>query len=348
MDDIARLPASDRSELFGTASSRRGDMRPALIEKDFWVCWTLKRIFALEGPPAGLVFKGGTSLSKVYAAIDRFSEDVDLSFDRSALGFGGDNDPAKATSRQQESKRLEGLSAACRETIRDRFLPRLRTAFAAALGTTPSQETWRLELDRTDTGEQTLLFHYPAGIGERAGAMARYQLPVVRLELGARGDHWPAERSTVASYAAQAIPKPFKNPSCEVKALSPERTFWEKATILHVCYHRPSGKALPPRQSRHYYDVMKLHEKGIGKKALSDLDLLKSVAQHKAVFFRSADAKYDEAAPGSLRLLPPPSRKKELEDDYAKMREMIFGTPPSMDEILAVIAEIEQQVNASP
>ena len=87
MDDIARMAGRDRSELFSTTSGIRGDMLPALVEKDFWVCWTLKRIFTLDNPPAGLFFKGGTSLSKVYQAIDRFSEDVDLSFDRSALGF---------------------------------------------------------------------------------------------------------------------------------------------------------------------------------------------------------------------------------------------------------------------
>ncbi len=346
MDDVARLLPSDRFGLFSTASSMRGDMRPALVEKDFWVCWTLKRIFTLEDPPAGLVFKGGTSLSKVYQAIDRFSEDVDLSFDRSVLGFGGDNDPAKAPSRKQVSNRLKGLSAACREMISARFLPQLRTAFTAALGTTPSEKTWQLELDREDPDKQTLLFHYPSGIGERDGAMARYLLPVVRLELGARGEQWPAEQSSVTSYVAQAIPKPFKSASCEVKVLASERTFWEKSTILHACYHRPSGKALPQRQSRHYYDVMKLYEKGIGKRAIGDLDLLKSVAKHKTVFFRSAAAKYDEAIPGSLKLVPPPSRRKELEDDYAKMREMIFGAPPPLDEILAVIAEIEQQVNA--
>ena len=346
MDDIARLPAQDRSDLFGTTSSRRGDMRPALVEKDFWVCWTLKRIFTLADPPAGLVFKGGTSLSKVYQAIDRFSEDVDLSCDRSALGFGGDNDPARAPNRQQESKRLEELSAACRELIRARFLPKLKESFTSTLGTGPSRTTWRLEPDQDDPDKQTLLFHYPAGIGERARAMARYQRPVIRLEFGARGDLWPAEPATVTSYAAQTIPKPFKDPSCEVKTLASERTFWEKATILHAVYHRHSGKPLQQRQSRHYYDVMKLYEKGIGKRALENLDLLKSVAEHKAVFFRSAAAKYNEAVPGSLKLVPPAFRKQELEDDYAKMREMIFCTPPSLDEVLAVIAEIERQVNA--
>mgnify|MGYP001561344773 CR=1 FL=1 len=332
MDDIARLPAGDRSELFGTASAKRNDMRPALVEKYFWVCWTLKRIFTLENPPAGLVFKGGTSLSKVYETIDRFSEDVDLSFDWSALGFGGDNDPAKAPSRQQESKRLESLSEACREMIRERYLPQLRTAFAAALGTAPSQETWRLALAQDDPDAQTLLFHYPAGVGERDESMARYQLPVVRLELGARGEQWPAQQATVTSYAAQAIPEPFKNPSCKVKALSPERTFWEKATILHVCYHRPAGKPFLPRQSRHYYDVMKLYEKGVGKKALGDLDLLKSVAEHKTVFFRAAAAKYDEAVPGSLRLVPPGARGRLREDAGNDLRNSaVAGRCPGRD-----------------
>lgn len=138
MDEIARLPAQDRADLFQKAARIRADMRPTLIEKDFWVCWTLKRIFTLTSPPAGLVFKGGTSLSKVYQAIDRFSEDVDLSFDRAALGFGSENDPAKAPSRQKETKRLDDLSATCRKMIRDRFLPQLSATFAADLGTTPT------------------------------------------------------------------------------------------------------------------------------------------------------------------------------------------------------------------
>lgn len=345
MDDIARLSGRDRSELFSTASGIRGDMLPALVEKDFWVCWALKRIFTLANPPAGLIFKGGTSLSKVYQAIDRFSEDVDLSFDRSALGFGGENDPARAPSRKQEAKRLEELSAACRKMIHTRFLPQLSAAFAAALGPTQSKGLWDLELDREDPDEQTLLFHYPAGIGGREGAMARYLQPVIRLELGARGEQWPAEEAAITSYTAQAVAKPFKDPSCKVKVLSPERTFWEKATILHACYHFPSAKGFPRRQSRHYYDIVKLYEKGIGKKAIGDLTLLKSVAEHKAVFFRSASAKYNEAAPGSLRLVPPPFRRKDLEDDYAKMREMFFSAPPALEDILAVLTEIEHQVN---
>ncbi|KAF0151533.1 MAG: hypothetical protein FD189_2563 [Elusimicrobia bacterium] len=345
MDDIARLPASDRAGLFGTASARRGDMRPALIEKDFWVCWTLQRIFTLDAPPAGLVFKGGTSLSKVFHAIDRFSEDVDLSFDRSAFGFGGDNDPAKAPSGKQTAKRLKKLSAACREMIRTAFLPRLEASFGEALGTAPSGKTWGVELDPDDPDEQTLTFRYPAGLAHGENAQARYLRPVVRLELGARGEQWPAEWAVIKSYAAQAIPAPFKNPSCRVKVLAAGRTFWEKATILHMLYHLPSGKRLPERHSRHYYDLVKLYGKEAGKKASADLELLKDVVKHKSVFFSSAAARYDLAAPGTLKLAPPPGRRKELEDDYAKMREMIFGPAPGWRDIIRELQQLEDKIN---
>lgn len=347
MDEIARLPARDLADLFQAAASIRGDMRPTLIEKDFWVCWTLQRLFTLEDPPAGLVFKGGTSLSKVYQAIDRFSEDVDLSFDRSALGFGGDRDPAQAPSRSQSAKRLEKLSAACREMIRAQFLPQIEKTFKKTLGAAPSKESWRIEMDPDDPDQQTLIFHYPTGIANREVSQPRYSRPTVRLELGARGEQWPAEWAQVTPYAAQAVPKPFKNPSCRVKALAAERTFWEKATILHMLYYLPSGKRFPERQSRHYYDFAKLYEKEPGKRAAADFNLLKSVTEHKSVFFASAAARYDLAVPGSLKLVPSPSRRKELEDDYAKMREMLFSTPPPFEELMALLGDIERRVNTA-
>lgn len=347
MDEIALLPAQDRSDLFQAAANIRGDMRPALIEKDFWVCWTLQHLFSLKDSPAGLVFKGGTSLSKVYHAIDRFSEDVDLSFDRSALGFGGDKDPARAPSKSQTAKRLENLSAACQEMIRSQFLPQLERVFRKALGVAPSAGTWRIDMDPNDPAQQTLVFHYPTGITGREVSQQRYSRPNVRLELGARGEQWPAEWAHVIPYAAQAIPKPFKNSSCQVKVLAAERTFWEKVTILHMLYYLPSGKRFPERQSRHYYDLVKLYEKEPGKKAVADFSLLKSVTEHKSVFFASAAARYDLAVPGSLKLAPSPSRRKELEDDYGKMSEMIFGAVPPFEELMAVLDDIEQRINTT-
>jgi hypothetical protein len=155
MDDIARIAADDRADLFKSASAERGFVAH-ILEKDFWVCWTLKRLFTLPSPPAGMIFKGGTSLSKVYRAIERFSEDIDLSFDRSALGFGGENDPAVKKSRSKQAAALEELTVACQMLIRDRLLPQLQEHFARALGSAAGSD-WRIELDPEAVDGQTVL-----------------------------------------------------------------------------------------------------------------------------------------------------------------------------------------------
>src|SRR5579863_7321029 len=128
MDDIARLPAGDRADLFMVTGTGRG-LTSAMIEKDFSVCWTLKRVFTLPDPPAGLLFKGGTSLSKVFGIIERFSEDVDLSFDRAGLGFGGESDPQNAPTGKKRKHGLEALTETCQRVIRDKLLPQLVTVF---------------------------------------------------------------------------------------------------------------------------------------------------------------------------------------------------------------------------
>ena len=137
----------------------------------------------------------------------------------------------------------------------------------------------------------------------------------------------------------------FQNPTITVRVLAAERTFWEKATILHAWFHAKPDKRLRDHQSRHYYDLVKLYEAGIGARALQRLDLLAAVAAHKAIFFADPSAKYDEAKPGGLCLVPPASRHAELREDYGKMQEMIFGEPPSFDHLLAVLAEIQRQIN---
>lgn len=345
MDAIARLPARDRADLFAATAARRG-MTAAIIEKDFWVCWSLRRLFTLDDAPAGLLFKGGTSLSKVYNAIDRFSEDVDLSFDRAGLGFGGENDPLRAPSGKKTRQRLKELSAACQQTIRERFPPQLTAVFAEALRA-PAADGWALEFDPDDPDRQTLLFRYPAGIGQRQISAPAYIRPVVRLEIGARSEHWPAEKAAIAPYAAEVFPDQFREPQARVKVLAAERTFWEKATVLHTWYHAPAEKGFSDRQSRHYYDLVRLYENGIGKKALGQTELLLAVAEHKKVFFASAWARYDAAKPGSLRLVPPNTRLTELEQDYRKMQEMIFGEPVPFGHILKVLSEIEGIVNGA-
>ena len=146
MDDFARLAHSDRRDAFRVTAARLG-IGAALLEKDFWVCWALRRLYEMRGPAEGVLFKGGTSLSKVYKAIERFSEDIDLSLDRAALGFGGAADPGAASSRKQRQRRLEELSEACRAAIKDRMMPALAVSFDKALG---NDRDWKLELAADD------------------------------------------------------------------------------------------------------------------------------------------------------------------------------------------------------
>lgn len=337
MDDIARLAPNDLADLFRAAAAKRG-LPEAILEKDFWVCWVLKRIFSLDNLPAGVLFKGGTSLSKVYGVIDRFSEDVDLSFDRGGLGFGGADDPMLAASKKRQAAAVEKLAEACKIAVREKLKPQLAAAFEEALGTTT---TWTLEAATDDADDATLLFRYPSS----PVPSATYITPFVRLELGARSDHWPAQPGIVRPFAAEDFPKQFKVAECQVKTLAAERTFWEKATLLHKWYHAAADRRFPDRQSRHYYDLYRLYKHPLGEKALSDLSLLDSVAKHKQVFFAQAWAHYELAKPGTLRLLPPQSRLSELEKDYRAMGQMIFGTPPSFSELMDGLGELEATIN---
>jgi hypothetical protein len=208
MNDVARLPVADRADLFVVTGTGRG-LTSEMIEKDFWVCWTLKRLFTLPDPPAGLIFKGGTSLSKVFGVIERFSEDLDLSFDRAGLGFAGESDPLNATTRKRRKRGLDALAETCQRVVRERLLPQLVAVFGDVLGE-PSSTTWGLALADDDPDGQTLLFRYPSGIRSRPADEPAYVRPVVRLEIGARSDHWPAVEATVSPYAAADFPRVFK------------------------------------------------------------------------------------------------------------------------------------------
>ena len=119
------------------------------------------------------------------------------------------------------------------------------------------------------------------------------------------------------------------------------------ATILHMWHHAGPDKRLADRQSRHYYDLVQLYDCGIGKTALAGTELLREVALHKSVFYAAKWARYDQAIPGSLRLVPPDSRMQELRRDYRQMQEMIFGTAPSFEKIIETLREIERQINQS-
>lgn len=344
MDKVALLPADDRAALFGETGAGRG-VADTIIEKDFWVCWTLRRLFGLpKGTTATLVFKGGTSLSKAFGAIRRFSEDIDLSFDRAELGYTGDRDPEmEGISRKRAARLIDDLVGDVERHIAEKLLPTLRTAIVEQLGE-PSNGEWTLEIDAGDA--QTVNFHYPTVLPATEYEGMAYITPRVKLELGARGDPWPTEEKIIRPYAANDYPDFFEEPDTSVTVLSARRTFWEKATALHAEAHRPADSPTPQYFSRHYYDLAMLLDTDEGKAAATDFELLAQVAKHKATFFRSGWASYDTAQPGTLQLLPNEARMRELRADYRAMAPMMFDeSPPPFDNILAKIAAIQETIN---
>jgi len=339
MDSFARLGANEREIFFLEAAVKKG-LQAHIIEKDFWVCWTLKRLFELDTLKGRLLFKGGTSLSKVFKAISRFSEDIDLSIQRESLGFDGESDPAyPGMGNKKRRKQIDALADAARELVNGEALEELTKRIEAQLGA----EGWRLEKDESDPDGQSLAFVYPRT--SITQSPASYLKPSVKIEFGARSDHWPADEHIVAPYLAEALPSALDEPGVTVKVLAAKRTFWEKATILHQMAHLADGKKLPGRYSRHYCDLVSMIDHGIGDEAAADEALLATVVEHKAAFYQSAWASYETAVRGTLQLLPPEKRIRELDADLNSMREMFFGKPPKLESVLDTLRAWEACFN---
>lgn len=343
MDNIAIMPPKERADVFVAASGRREGISAAIMEKDFWVCWALKRIFESIHFPLHLIFKGGTSLSKVFHVIERFSEDVDLSFDRRELGFQTERDPEKAVSGKKQRALLDQLQEECETVIRARFVPALFEDFRTVLGDSKNG-LWSIDIDSED--KQAVLFRYPQAVAAQGIVMSAYVSPLVRLELGARSDAWPAGEHIVTPYAAELFPNMFTVASCKVRALEAVRTFWEKATILHKEAHRSETSNKKERVSRHYYGLYQLSKTNVADSALKQMELLERVVEHKQVFFRSSWAHYETAKPGSFRLVPSEDRIASLRPDYAQMQSMIFGDYPELDKIIKGLSELESKINS--
>jgi Nucleotidyl transferase AbiEii toxin, Type IV TA system len=336
LDNFANEPPAQRAEAFQEAAARTG-FSQAIVEKDFWVCWSLGKLFTLPSFGEYLIFKGGTSLSKAFNVIHRFSEDVDLSLDRAQLGFVGDSDPDNPDlSGGKRKALLQDLQSAAEDCVNGPLLSELQAALSEHL-----EQGFQLAADPDDA--QTLLFTYPSG--SAADGVHRYVKPIIRFEFGARGVQLPAEDRIIKPYLSEAIPDLFASPDTVARVLGIERTFWEKATILHMLFHQDADKPLADRMSRHYYDMAMLIGQPSKDRAMADLALLEEVAHHKSVFFKAAWASYETAKPGSLRLVPKAEIAKALKKDYGGMREMIIGNAPEWDAILASIEVFETEIN---
>lgn len=338
LDIFANQPEREKQVYYEFIADKKGLPRN-IIEKDFWVCWTLKQLFSLPETGEHLIFKGGTSLSKAYQLIERFSEDIDISIDKKYLGFMDDRDPENASSRKKQEALIRDLADECAFFVQNKLKIELVAKFSRELYSVDSD--WHIGIDENDPDRQTLLFHYPTLSPKTVNPYIR---PAVKIEMGARGAGNPFNICRISPFVME-IPN-INISSIEIKTLAVERTFWEKATILHMYANWPENKNLPLRQSRHYFDFYRLIKSLAKHKAVEDPSLLESVACHKKIYFRSGWANYDLAKKGSLKLLPRENLLKSLENDYMHMQEMFYGKSVGWERIISRIKHFESEFNA--
>lgn len=342
MNRLAAMLERDRRTVVGEAAARL-QLNPVMVEKDFWVCWMLGLLFGNKDWNAALVFKGGTALSKVFAVIRRFSEDIDLSVSPGAVGIS-ETAVEQAASRRQRDEWMARLETACGEWVREQLQPGLEEAICGVLGRRPLGKTWLEFENDVASHSPVLLFHYPSTL--ETGSP--YVRPSVKLEFGSLTDQRPVGNHAIRPWLAQVLPEPLATMGCEVVAMEVERAFWEKATILHAEFHRDPRTAMQTHYSRHYSDLAAMAERPEAERALADDRLRERVAAWKSQFFARAWARYELARPGTFRLVPPPERVQELERDYQEMREMFLDLPPPFATILETLGRLESRINRIP
>ncbi len=337
MDEFLKISQEEQEELIRETANRLS-LHPTPVEKDFWVCLLLRELFALPETGSHLLFKGGTSLSKAYHAISRFSEDIDVSIDRSVLGFS-ESDDWRTWTKSQRDNRLKKLYKSTGKWIRETLAPVLKKNLERLI---PSKG-WNLEFQNETHERLHIFFHYPSSL--KSQYQLNYAKPYVLIEFSARADHEPTEHKQIQSYIAENFPEIIPNAEISVKVLAAVRTFWEKVTILHAESSRPKGDSYPPRLARHAYDIWQLMQSGIGEEAMENPDLLKRVCDHKSVFFRQKRVDYQSAYSGRLSIVPNQERQVELGKDYREMREFFLKQPPPFESIIEILKEIETRIN---
>jgi hypothetical protein len=330
MNRVATLPEHERNELFTLTAQQRGMGSIAIVEKDFWVCWVLKQLFEHPILSRLLIFKGGTSLSKVYGLIDRFSEDIDLILDWRVVIS---EDPMADRSNTKQGKLNELVNEKARGYIAETLVPLLDEALGSHCAVEVSG-------GEKDLGH-IVRVRYPET------ADAGNLLPYIQLEIGPLASWLPHSEHVVRSFVAEEFPEVFDDAGCPVRAIDAHRTFWEKATILHHEAHRPKSALAPIRYSRHYYDLcLMASDLDVKHAALGDLEMLRSVVAFKKKFCPRGWAQYSLAKPGTFKLIPPDRILTVMRNDYDAMAEMIFGRHPSFDEIVDALSELEAEINA--
>lgn len=329
-----QLPTGDRKAILEKAAQESGK-GANVLEKDVWVCWTLEKLVSLPDVPP-LAFKGGTSLSKIYDAISRFSEDVDVTIDRNVLDPSLDpfEEGKSRTRRRKDCDALdELLTKYLGEVVKPHFDKHLRSELKGQ----------SIETQLGDVHGQ-LIIPYPSCF-DRTDA---YMSESILLELGGKNAITPAEKHDVSSYLEAIVPS-VDYPSASVPVLSAERTFWEKATLIHSeCNKGKVKDGGVARMSRHWYDLAQLASGEVGPAAIDDKELLADVVLQKNILYYAGYSNYEACLSGGLALVPKGDLAPALEEDFERMKGdgMFWEATGIFDEVISLLAETEAEINA--
>ena len=336
MPEFFSLPRKDQLEALNAVADKTG-VPPHLLEKDVWVVWSLQQLFS--GPFAEhLVFKGGTSLSKAYGVIHRFSEDVDLTYDirEIAKDLIGEGHAPLPESRSQEKKWTKEIRERLAQWAESEIVPAIHMALTTQ------------KLKATVHAEDAKVFITYPPLAKGTG----YVTASVMLEFGARSTGDPNEIRQVVCDAAPHLPS-LQFPAAAPRVMRAERTFWEKATAIHVFCIQGAFRG-GERFSRHWHDLSRLDPSGFVDLAIADRELAKAVADHKSIFFAEKNLSggpidYHAAISGSLQLVPEGRALAVLAEDYQKMLDdgLLLDDVEGFELLIAKCAEIQKKVNAA-
>lgn len=303
-----------------------------VIEKDWWVCIVLRAVFATKYAES-IIFKGGTSLSKAYQLIARFSEDIDLIIDRHLLGFD------ELDSKSQIKKLRKASGGFIVNEFREELIIQLEK-----LGVSKELYEIRYNEHVDDTSDPNTLEIYYQSIAPVSHAYIQQR---VLLEMGARSLTEPFETQPVVSFIDNHYKdQDFIRPPFNVQVVIPTRTFIEKALLLHEEFSKPIDKIRTDRLTRHFYDIDRIMNTDFGAKAIADEELFNTIVQHRKTVTPLRGIDYSNHQKGKLRILPPVEVIKEWEADYKSMREnMIVGESLTWEDLLKSVQRIQDSMN---
>lgn len=340
-DEILRADAETRSGLYAATAQRLGTT-PQNVEKDLWVCWTLDTLFNGLGEGPRLLFKGGTSLSKAFGLIERFSEDIDVTVFRDDLGCPASVEELAALSGRKRQAALDEIREACEGYINGPLLECL-AAICDETSARVGIEAGALRLEPDPHDRQTLLLIYPSATPTDA-----YIAKSVKIESGAKSALDPNSLQTITPYVDADVPD-IGLAVPNVTVVDAERTFWDKVVILHGLRRwndiRGQLRGNGQRVSRHYYDVFRLLQSEAGQAALDDTALGADCVAHARMFFNRAPFDLASARAPTFAHCPDKGMIDDLRQDYRAMSVMVFGDPPAFDEVIEAVADLQNRLN---